>query len=126
MGSAQSWARVYPRVCGGTMTTSSAIPFRFCWGSIPACAGEPQEKHVTTSAILDGLSPRVRGNPTRLTYGLDNHEVYPRVCGGTAPPFVSVNTRAGLSPRVRGNRMLNGSGPAYVRSIPRVRGNPPV
>ena len=72
---------VYPRVCGGT-------------ASLSAC-------EVSSS----GLSPRVRGNqnldllwigvywsipacagePPRVKNRLYVHEVYPRVCGGTAP-----------------------------------------
>ena len=73
------YGKVYPRVCGGTARERVA-------GTNP-----------------DGLSPRVRGNPTSQPvcaqwigsipacageprrYGLDQHqpEVYPRVCGGT-------------------------------------------
>ena len=48
-------AEVYPRVCGGSLSVCDAFP--------------------------PGLSPRMRGNPTRN----DNTggRVYPRVCGGT-------------------------------------------
>ena len=72
-----SW--VYPRVCGGTRGDHQRSPFH------------------------RGLSPRVRGNPTAVTYGANTGrsipacagepiavvslygqlEVYPRVCGGT-------------------------------------------
>ena len=51
-------------------------------GSIPACTGEP---------ILQSEMPS-RG------------EVYPRVYGGTTGATVEPVQRAGLSPRVRGNR----------------------
>ena len=53
-------AWVYPRVCGGTcrkipMTSSQAGLSRVCGGT----TGQPLDM-----AIDDGLSPRVRGNPT--------------------------------------------------------------
>ena len=159
-------AEVYPRVCGGTR--SSSFPLlavvglsprvrgnqRRCdgegdkVGSIPACAGEPR---VTSGAVIawrvyprvcggtwprvvddrssEGLSPRVRGNPTlRMWINRGKRsipacagepppfhaagilpQVYPRVCGGT-PYFGGVHAAArGLSPRVRGNR------PAAIR-----------
>ena len=90
---------VYPRVCGGTTSASSAwiaeaglsprvrgnldprrgVPRRA--GSIPACAGEPR---VLASA---------EGAP----------RVYPRVCGGTVLGQRKRRGREGLSPRVRGN-----------------------
>ena len=50
--------------------------------SIPACAGEP----------CRCIAPNRRGR------------VYPRVCGGTAYRWAYWGHRAGLSPRVRGNR----------------------
>ena len=95
--------------------------------------------------ILNGLSPRVRGNPVlrkrqatwqrsipacagepRCEYGdRDWDSVYPRVCGGTTTPS---NFRAyvmGLSPRVRGNRR-NGLRDLIRRgSIPACAGEPP-
>ena len=94
--------RVYPRVCGGTM---SKITPPSCatglsprvrgnlrddrsngarWGSIPACAGEPQ-----TASFAGDEKPR---------------RVYPRVCGGTAVVAPPITAAQGLSPRVRGNR----------------------
>ncbi len=74
--------RVYPRVCGGTPSASTAArtprglsprvrgnpggqaSAGSAYGSIPACAGEPLA--VTRGAGAPrarGLSPRVRGNP---------------------------------------------------------------
>ena len=82
-------ARVYPRVCGGTL---------------PAGAGSPCEQ---------GLSPRVRGNQQGLmgfNVPSDGFQcpdwVYPRVCGGTAMRCERDRRRRGLSPRVRGNRIV--------------------
>ena len=92
--------RVYPRVCGGTPSSS------------------------TMRASLSGLSPRVRGNPEAGSEGLPaggsipacagepsipsrrirTGGVYPRVCGGTGLVVVTPGGGLGLSPRVRGNR----------------------
>ena len=92
--------KVYPRVCGGTdletlfpdageglsprVRGNLGLPavIALVWGSIPACAGEPA-----------GVRP-----------GADSVPVYPRVCGGTRGVGDVKGVRAGLSPRVRGNR----------------------
>ena len=129
-----------PRVRGNPRgrRRSTATPW-----SIPACAGEPHgcqymrvqplvyprvcggtRPGTTGRAELEGLSPRVRGNPlplsdSRLIVGsipacagepssfcrsLCGVEVYPRVCGGTVVQRDLDGCAAGLSPRVRGNR----------------------
>ena len=154
---------VYPRVCGGTIGSRSAIsqlgglsprvrgnPPPACYAmppyrSIPACAGEPNGNGhdnppagvyprvcggtVTVKLLptsTTGLSPRVRGNPARVaatgrrrrsipacageprlrTAPLAAAEVYPRVCGGTVWSIPCRSSPAGLSPRVRGNRLV--------------------
>ena len=51
--------RVYPRVCGGTLSENLFHILRM------------------------GLSPRVRGNRAGITSRRDNCRVYPSVCGGT-------------------------------------------
>ena len=103
-------AKVYPRVCGGTVP----YPPLDVWGgglsprvrgnhagqplpvgigrSIPACAGEPTETQAHLVAI----------------------RVYPRVCGGTGTPVLQPQLQLGLSPRVRGNLRS-----APVRAVPR-------
>ena len=112
--------QVYPRVCGGT------------------------QHQIPGQQMLVGLSPRVRGNPVNRgavampvrsipacageppggNRPLRRPEVYPRVCGGTAPPTARHPRPAGLSPRVRGNpgaaiQVVNGR-----RSIPACAGEP--
>ena len=111
---------VYPRVCGGTeyiwadvrdgkglsprvrgnhrprLTPSNAH------GSIPACAGEPQDR------------PR----PTLP------HAVYPRVCGGTGQQCSGGQSHVGLSPRVRGNLEDESADPSEYGSIPACAGEP--
>ena len=90
---------VYPRVCGGTVTLSTAVltisglsprvrgnlmaaaSLSIAPRSIPACAGEPD-------------TPRPSERPDW---------VYPRVCGGTVDKTSPQYNLSGLSPRVRGN-----------------------
>ena len=70
--------------------------------SIPACAGEP--------------APPVAS--------LYRGRVYPRVCGGTAILGLVALGIKGLSPRVRGNRIVVGQGIPVRRSIPACAGEP--
>ena len=132
-------------------------------GSIPACAGEPPARDVwmvlrqvyprvcggTGGAsergdILQGLSPRVRGNRVGLARSakanrsipacagepvlparwLRRCRVYPRVCGGTDATCCQPATTFGLSPRVRGNPCHPASSIAMMRSIPACAGEP--
>ena len=101
-GRAAHCGRVYPRVCGGTYSGELRV------------------------AVMDGLSPRVRGNLTHrhsprqscgsipacagepFGYGGAGAAigVYPRVCGGTTRLIRRAESTCGLSPRVRGNRIL--------------------
>ena len=131
--------------------------------SIPACAGEPHTLHEAlrdlkvyprvcggtgrlslVSSILEGLSPRVRGNPRQaFALGLSAGSipacagepsaspaarifarVYPRVCGGTRGHRRVQPLDRGLSPRVRGNRQLWCAEERFERSIPACAGEP--
>ena len=128
-----------PRVRGNLANTQ---PGYRAGRSIPACAGEPTpstggrpptqvyprvcggtEVRRKDAISLDGLSPRVRGNPqARPEPGKGQRsipacagepgngagrsrtgEVYPRVCGGTSGAREKNIPSNGLSPRVRGN-----------------------
>ena len=71
-------------------------------GSIPACAGSPFQRLF--SVITD--------------------EVYPRVCGVTAPGDQSRASIDGLSPRVRGHPATQGGDRHVYRSIPACAGSP--
>ena len=71
-------------------------------GSIPACAGEPQQS---------ALSQRVE-------------RVYPRLRGGTRFQAVFEQQVRGLSPLARGNRVCCGDGAAAQGSIPACAGEP--
>ena len=92
----------------------------------------------------NGLSPRVRGNPTfvlllRAAYrsipacagepapvraDLLGRGVYPRVCGGTERPPAMPACARGLSPRVRGNHRRQECQRHPGRSIPACAGEP--
>ena len=112
--------RVYPRACGGTITSvgsghrgvglsprvrgnqdsgSYCIPER---GSIPARAGEP------------GNARAVNSRPW----------VYPRACGGTFYCRKRHRALLGLSPRVRGNRPRGERAKIDAGSIPARAGEP--
>ena len=109
---------VYPRVCGGNsyqLTTPrsmkglsprvrgkpvSGFQPGTASGSIPACAGETQQR----------FGFRASGR------------VYPRVCGGNRRRWRCLAGIRGLSPRVRGKRAVVGCGVDNVRSIPACAG----
>ena len=149
-----------PRVRGNPVSLSSSVTTT---GSIPACAGEPHfDLHlirlgrvyprvcggtrITIMAItaVVGLSPRVRGNRSRLDSRLNGTgsipacageprhpcsggaatRVYPRVCGGTLSRAWRGRQRRGLSPRVRGNLMQETLCAVFHRSIPACAGEP--
>ena len=94
--------------------------------------------------LMDGLSPRVRGNrgvskrvpgcvrsipacagePIPVDLIDWTGGVYPRVCGGTQPGHDDVGSPRGLSPRVRGNRGEGDTGTAPNGSIPACAGEP--
>ena len=119
-GSMRLWLRVYPRACGGTGHCQ------------PIC------DHTS------GLSPRMRGNPMRLLLrgeqfgSIPAHAgepaapwhpptpswVYPRACGGTAPPRRRMTSPPGLSPRMRGNPDRQRCRCAGQGSIPAHAGEP--
>ena len=111
---------VYPRACGGTYVLSFDTP------------------------NLNGLSPRLRGNPLNLAvqpFALRSipapagepylhlsssllRPVYPRACGGTSPCSASCRRSAGLSPRLRGNLQGSRQETEANRSIPAPAGEP--
>ncbi len=149
-----------PRVRGNPVTDRERMAPR---GSIPACAGEPPSSHrsgtggtvyprVCGGTVVDsrhcpsseGLSPRVRGNPTAMPSAAQlprsipacagepaavnsrptTAAVYPRVCGGTLDLVRWIADAQGLSPRVRGNRRPPPRTTRTPRSIPACAGEP--
>ena len=72
--------RVYPRVCGGTLSMSAEE-----YGSrglSPRVRGNPGYISPSTSSI--GSIPACAGEPSGRIYSMQRMPVYPRVCGGTA------------------------------------------
>ena len=111
---------VYPRVCGGTAfvaTTPLAAP-----GLSPRVRGNRPE---TVASSQDRRSiPACAGEPMRSSSTVRGGGVYPRVCGGTIEQDVVEVAKAGLSPRVRGNRGAVGDCAALLGSIPACAGEP--
>ena len=149
-----------PRV-RGNLYVARANVVRF--GPIPACAGQPSASLIRTSLSrayprvcgatdegqrllhdLQGLSPRVRGNPggrglfppTRrpipacagqpptATMRRPCMRAYPRVCGATLGQLGLDAWLGGLSPRVRGNLLAAVWGRLSLGPIPACAGQP--
>ena len=112
--------KVYPRVCGGTAIhelddlsdqgLSPRVRGNQVQGSMGRCQG--------------GSIPACAGEPTGDVRSRSNSQVYPRVCGGTGHRFDRGATPVGLSPRVRGNRILPRARGVPNRSIPACAGEP--
>ena len=115
------WARVYPRVCGGTGALHRRILQE--WGLSPRVRGNPV--HARGLAGRVGSIPACAGEPPTPGTGATQGWVYPRVCGGTCKTTVKVTGEPGLSPRVRGNRQSRGGQSAKRGSIPACAGEPP-
>ena len=133
-------ARVYPRVCGGTMRPDARwrrpsglsprvrgnllvnlLPLMVV-RSIPACAGEPGGGQ--SGKKIKGSIPACAGEPSDGCRRSGRAWVYPRVCGGTVSLLVGPAARAGLSPRVRGNHSVLSWRPVRSGSIPACAGEP--
>ena len=81
------------------------FPFWHCrslTGSIPAHAGKPQRVYLSRFAT----------------------RVYPRACGETSEFVQAAFARAGLSPRMRGNRVITRASVQKFGSIPAHAGKP--
>ena len=70
---------VYPRVCGGT-TARDAVRIQV-EGLSPRVRGNPDGESLATALI--GSIPACAGEPRRWRVPGRPHRVYPRVCGGT-------------------------------------------
>ena len=111
---------VYPRACGGTVngTFGNIIGL----GLSPRVRGNPRVGLVQRGYA--GSIPARAGEPATGLPAPTKWWVYPRACGGTATcPHLLART-AGLSPRVRGNRIQPPQHFVYIRSIPARAGEP--
>ena len=111
---------VYPRVCGGTRDGRSKSEGKM--GLSPRVRGN--RRRASPSAPPPRSIPACAGEPLNFRRPVTLDRVYPRVCGGTAAPRSHRRCRAGLSPRVRGNRRLSESSPPGRGSIPACAGEP--
>ena len=111
---------VYPRVCGGTV--GKYLPFNSIVGLSPRVRGNPP---LYASRSKDNRSiPACAGEPHSNPKWAMVEWVYPRVCGGTIRFRCPVCKVEGLSPRVRGNRLMSGRRVPFFRSIPACAGEP--
>ena len=113
-------ARVYPRVCGGTVVIIGSI--------LPEIGLSPRVRgnRVADASVADRQRsiPACAGEPVTRKMTNVNIRVYPRVCGGTAVARRPAASIAGLSPRVRGNRQRSRHHLLGQRSIPACAGEP--
>ena len=111
---------VYPRVCGGTVSTRH--PFPSVGGLSPRVRGNPDQ--LRPRGRNHGSIPACAGEPNARGAWLDEGTVYPRVCGGTATWNGTKSSSMGLSPRVRGNPAQYSWSSGSLGSIPACAGEP--
>ena len=111
---------VYPRVCGGTVSSASAMAW--ARGLSPRVRGNLAV--WATWASSAGSIPACAGEPRWQSSGTDIQGVYPRVCGGTWGGVIRRAAAWGLSPRVRGNPLTTGPRERQFGSIPACAGEP--
>ena len=111
---------VYPRVCGGTRLALNAQVREA--GLSPRVRGNPSGTRSTSAT--SGSIPACAGEPDAVSPSSGPNQVYPRVCGGTAQSHGAGYIPEGLSPRVRGNRVLRQGVASVGRSIPACAGEP--
>ncbi len=113
-------SRVYPRACGGT---GAALGVALgAEGLSPRVRGNPTNS-PGVSAIIRSIPARA-GEPPDPCWGTLWTRVYPRACGGTAPMCRLLRRPWGLSPRVRGNRQAVAVHGLCYGSIPARAGEP--
>ena len=91
--------RVYPRACGGTDIVAGIRDS--VQGLSPRVRGNPECLRLAPLGL--GSIPARAGEPLGNQTGREAHRVYPRACGGTGYTERSKPAATGLSPRVRGN-----------------------
>ena len=112
--------RVYPRVCGGTL--DAGLDPKVVEGLSPRVRGNRPGRQARR--VPAGSIPACAGEPRPYRAGQGPPRVYPRVCGGTELVTWKEAGFLGLSPRVRGNRhevLRLGKG---LGSIPACAGEP--
>jgi len=95
-----SVARDYPRGCGDT--ANSNLTTAMLTGLSPRVRGHPQVP--VAHHAFDGTIPAGAGTPSTVSATLTSIGDYPRGCGDTALDVIGALKAGGLSPRVRGHR----------------------
>ena len=88
----------------------------------PARAGEPRRRCCRST--IAGVYPRPCGGPSLPSCSYILEWVYPRPCGGAASRAAPSSALRGLSPPVRGSRLLAFRPRLVSRSIPARAGEP--
>ena len=111
---------VYPRACGGTLAGS--VTLACVLGLSPRMRGNHPE--ADGRAVHIRSIPAHAGEPPDLSAPETPGGVYPRACGGTAVYLTPASADDGLSPRMRGNRIVEPLAGRRRRSIPAHAGEP--
>ena len=113
-------AQVYPRACGGTLPV--AILELSSMGLSPRLRGNRPGEKISSKAV--GSIPAPAGEPPVPSGCRRGGPVYPRACGGTLLSASGFLPRFGLSPRLRGNRLMPPPIMSRDGSIPAPAGEP--
>ena len=115
-----TFATVYPRVCGATIGGDKAAVANV--GLSPRVRGNHGRSWA--SVFRRGSIPACAGQPPGQARPFFGQRVYPRVCGATRALRSVLLRLRGLSPRVRGNRVARGAVHRRPGSIPACAGQP--
>ena len=116
----RSWRAVYPRVCGGAFPGISGTGS--CGGLSPRVRGSPSR--TRSGRLSRGSIPACAGEPVHLVGLPLKGAVYPRVCGGARTVPMRRPIAGGLSPRVRGSHLRHVPLMLLAGSIPACAGEP--
>jgi len=117
---ARFWLGVYPRVCGGAMWRRASKPASV--GLSPRVRGS--QTHKISRKTFTGSIPACAGEPQDASHFLSLLGVYPRVCGGAFLGGHLLLECHGLSPRVRGSPRRRQGCACHLGSIPACAGEP--
>ena len=113
-------ARAYPRVCGATDMTR--IDLAVDAGLSPRVRGNPSKR--LPMLRIGGPIPACAGQPMWARFRWSAWRAYPRVCGATARRSDHRQRERGLSPRVRGNQDKTAQAAVTRGPIPACAGQP--
>ena len=111
---------VYPHGCGETNARLTCVDS--VWGLSPRMRGNQYDP--TSPPNLSRSIPTDAGKPAWSIGCIAFGQVYPHGCGETATSRVWGCDPHGLSPRMRGNLIDNGTSTSRLRSIPTDAGKP--